>query len=123
MSFETWGAWVLVIPRSASSSATGFEVIDGPRSVCTVSWRGWPPGPGSEGMLVQVRGEDCRCAHCDPETRGCDLWSRSLVDYIPAEDAKNLRMLEVALKSSLTAPVLAYGDDTGHWIWEHSRGT
>src|SRR5262245_10472640 len=33
--------WVLVTPRSASSNATGFEVIEGPRSACTVSC----PGP------------------------------------------------------------------------------
>src|SRR2546428_5451529 len=39
LSLETWGRlWVLVIPRSASKNATGFEVIAGPRSAWIVSW-------------------------------------------------------------------------------------
>jgi hypothetical protein len=34
---ETWGReWVLVTPRSASRNATGLEVIEVPRSACTV---------------------------------------------------------------------------------------
>src|SRR5439155_19388704 len=41
LSFETCGReWVLVTPRSASSNATGFEVIAAPRSACTVSCPG-----------------------------------------------------------------------------------
>jgi hypothetical protein len=32
--------WDWVTPRSASRNATGFEVIDEPRSVCRVSYRG-----------------------------------------------------------------------------------
>src|SRR5437016_7462686 len=41
LSFETWGReWVLVTPRSASSNATGLDVIDEPRS----AWRVRAPG-------------------------------------------------------------------------------
>jgi hypothetical protein len=38
LSLETCGReWGLVIPRSASSNATGLELIELPRSACTVS--------------------------------------------------------------------------------------
>src|SRR3990172_1109067 len=41
LSFDTEGReWVLVTPRSESSSATGFEVIEDPRSACSESWPG-----------------------------------------------------------------------------------
>src|SRR5215210_5993452 len=37
LSLETCGReWVLVTPRSASRNATGLEVIEDPRSACTV---------------------------------------------------------------------------------------
>ena len=49
LSSETWGRlWVLVTPRSASSKATGFEVMDEPRSAWMVSW------PGSISCFPQV---------------------------------------------------------------------
>ena len=36
-----WGRlWVRPMPRKASSSTTGFEVIELPRSACRVSWPG-----------------------------------------------------------------------------------
>jgi hypothetical protein len=38
LSFETCGReWLFVTPRSASSSATAFDVIDEPRSAWTVN--------------------------------------------------------------------------------------
>jgi len=41
LSLETCGRlWVRVMPRSARSRATAFEVIDVPRSAWTVSWPG-----------------------------------------------------------------------------------
>ena len=44
LSLDTCGReWVLVTPRSASSSATGLEVIELPRSAWIVSWPGWMP--------------------------------------------------------------------------------
>src|SRR5437764_15005963 len=39
LSFEQWGReWLLVTPRSASSRATGLELIEGPRSAWMASW-------------------------------------------------------------------------------------
>lgn len=39
LSLETCGRlWLRATPRSTSSWATGLEVIDVPRSACTVSW-------------------------------------------------------------------------------------
>ena len=41
MSFETWGRlWLRPMPRNVSSSVTGFDVIDEPRSAWMVSWSG-----------------------------------------------------------------------------------
>jgi hypothetical protein len=44
LSFEQWGReWLLVTPRSASSNATGLELIEEPRSAWMVSWSGSTP--------------------------------------------------------------------------------
>ena len=44
LSFETCGReWLFVTPRSASSSATGLDFIDAPRSAWMVSWPGSMP--------------------------------------------------------------------------------
>ena len=42
LSLETLGRELLLVtPRSASSNATGLEVIQVPRSAWTVSWSAW----------------------------------------------------------------------------------
>src|SRR5690606_4281852 len=44
LSVEVYGLeWVFVTPRSVSRKATGFEVMELPRSAWTVSWPGTMP--------------------------------------------------------------------------------
>jgi hypothetical protein len=53
LSFETCGReWVLVTPRSASRKATGLEVIEDPRSACSVNW---PAGTACLAMVSAIR--------------------------------------------------------------------
>ena len=66
---ETCGRlWVLVTPRSASKKATGLELIEVPRSACSVSWPGWM-FCFRAALLDQSLGQLGAFAHAPPSSR------------------------------------------------------
>jgi len=70
LSLDTWGReCVLPMPRSASSSATGLEVIEVPRSAWIVSVPGGTPWPATaRAMKASASSADSAGATIQPTT-------------------------------------------------------